>query len=874
MEEILQTVLAFSPLMGPLRYDPAEIEHPMYMFDHRCVGCVVLLCTGEVDAEVIGDAWLDEKLLPKSFFFKFENPLLGNAQLLGVRVRGAVEYGRQYTLRLENFKKPDGSSIAPMEYPLTAPEVAPVPTDAYAEHDAVAHQAARESIVLLKNEDKTLPLAPDSVLNLFGSGVTNFRLSTNGAGRINPRYAPTLRQAVREQSKFELNPQLDDFYALPIDAVPPKEMLESARKKSNTAIQIITRGSTENIDNQPIPGEYYLTSQEEKLMAALCETFDRVVVVLNTGYPIEMRWLKRYPVAAVLYVGLNGQAGAQALCEVLDGRVNPSGRLPDTWTWDYWDNPTSKNFYCPPKGESPVLADHLIWADTCYEEGIYVGYRYFETFRKPVAFAFGHGLSYTDFVHSAGPITAVDEGCTVEITVTNTGKKSGKDAVMLYAALPQTTQEQPARQLVVFEKTKMLAPGESQTLQLRVSSRMLATYVESENAWVLDVGMTDFYEGGSVREAVLCGSLNRTEHKVLQQLTYRLPSPVEFEELSQTGKQWPEGTRTGLLHENTELSHQKGHALQNTYEELVQQDDVCITYPMLRENPTLLNTFVAQLNNRELARLNVMYGSGWGMESKGEAGRLASIERYALPEFCCADGNSGVNVKRPNIGFPSSVMLCATCNTELAEQLGRIHGAEAADNGVQMLLGMAVNIHRNPLCGRHPEYFSEDPLLSARMAAAQLRGIHSAGISDSLKHVACNNCETARKRNHSLVGQRALREIYLRVFELLIAEEMPDTIMTAYNALNGSMTAENAVLIEGIFRDEFGFDGFAMTDWNSYDTADMIAAVNAGISWLTPGEADGSRVAVLEQAIAENRLSRGTLQRNVLRILQVLLRRV
>jgi beta-glucosidase len=219
------------------------------------------------------------------------------------------------------------------------------------------------------------------------------------------------------------------------------------------------------------------------------------------------------------------------------------------------------------------------------------------------------------------------------------------------------------------------------------------------------------------------------------------------------------------------------------------------------------------------------------------------------------------------------VVVCATFNSDLAKEVGRVIGEEAAENGIQMILAPAMNIHRNPLCGRHAEYFSEDPYLAGKMAAGYVQGLHEAGISDSVKHFAANNCETARKRNHSLVGERALREIYLRAFEVLINSVKPDTIMTSYNALNGSMCGSDPILLEGILRDDFGFDGFVMTDWTSYDTVDMVEAVNAGISWLTPGENDGSRVTVLEKAVAEGRITRERLIENARRVFAVLIKR-
>lgn len=859
--------------MGSLQYDPVEIEHPMYMFNHQCVGCVVLRCAVNPDRNHLGRALLDGVKLPECFVFDFVGQNMPPVPILGVRVRGYVEYGKHYTLTLEGFRNEEGEEIEPVSYPLTVPERSK-PAAGHEAHDAVALQAAREGMVLLKNESGVLPLAEGTVLNLFGSGVTNYRISAIGAGKINPRYVVGIREAIELNGSFTLNPELDDFYRAPQDGTPDREMLLRARALSDTAVIMLTRGTGENIDNQPIPGEYYLTEAEESMIAAVSGVFDKTVAVLNTGYPIHMEWIRKYGIKAVLYSGIAGQGGAQALCEILSGQVNPSGRLTDTWAWDYYDIPSSVNFYCPPEGGRPVLADDVIWADTCYEEGIYVGYRYFESFGKQAAFAFGHGLSYTEFERKAGPARLQEDGgWQVEVSVTNVGSRSGKEVVALYVKLPGTLQEQPAKQLAAFSKTKELAPGQTQTLLLKIARKQLATYLKSRNAWVLEPGETVLYLGGSVQEACVCGSIVHKEEVSIQKLKYRMDSPLLLEEISWEGRQWPAGGNTKLRPELESLSYQRTPQLQRKGRALPKSCGQVITWPQVVSNPDLLEAFVGQMTQQELCRLNVMYCENWGMEKKGAAGSLAVLEPYELPDYTVCDGNSGLNLFVPNIGMPASVVTCSSWNTALARKVGKVIGEEAVENGIRLVLATAMNIHRNPLNGRNPEYFSEDPCLAGIMAGSQVKGMHEAGISDSVKHVICNNCETSRKRNHSLVGERALRGIYLRAFEMLIDTEKPDTIMTSYNGCNGCMTAENTVLLEGIFREELGFDGFVMTDWNSYDTADMARAVNAGVSWLTPGEKDGTRVSFLMEAVRRGEISMEILQENIYRMMRIILLR-
>ncbi len=862
--------------MGPLEYNPLEIEQQMYMFDRRCVGCVMVIPTRPVDQSAPGTVRLDGKPL-ENYFFLVMDAGGYTVNMMGIPVRGMVGYGEEHTLAFSGFVTTDGDEIESCELTMHTTEH-PVYTPGYEAHDAIAYQAAAEGMVLLKN-DGVLPLQKDAVLALFGDGVTNFRNSATGAGKINPRFMRTLRDAIAEASDFVTLPELDAFYRLPVNAMPSDEIFQKAREATDLGILIITRGTGENIDCRPVPGEYYLTPEEEALLERISKEFAHTLVLVNTGYPIDMRWVRTYHVDAVLYTGLAGQSAAEATLAVLDGRVNPSGHLSDSWTWTYMDNPANANFYA---GEV-IRADDRIWAQTCYEEGIYVGYRYYETFGREVAFPFGWGLSYTTFSQNA--VLTKDDGdgfASVKLTVTNTGSRPGKAVAQIYAALPETLQEQPARILAGFAKTGELAPGEAEELLISIPEDHLGTWDELRNAWVLSAGEYVFYAGDNVRDAVKIGAFTAKE-KVLSQYEYRIPAPVEFEKISKkSGKTEPEGSLTKTLGEQEEdhllLTTERLRPLPETLAEAagaaaIPATETPVTWAQLKEDPALLDAFTAQFTDEQLARFNVMYGHGWSMEGKGEAGRMAPCKELGVPQYVCADGNSGVNLHKANIGMPTSVVVCQTWNRSLAEDVGRVIGEEAAENDIQMILATAMNIHRAPLNGRQPEYFSEDPLLAGLMAASQVRGLHKAGISDSVKHVACNNCETARKRNHSLVPERALREIYLRAFAILIREEKPDTIMTGYNALNGSMCGCDSILMDGIFRQDYGFDGFAMTDWNSYDTVDIVDAANAGISWLTPGENDGSISGKLAEAVREGRVTRPVLLRNARRVFAVMLRR-
>ncbi len=415
--------------------------------------------------------------------------------------------------------------------------------------------------------------------------------------------------------------------------------------------------------------------------------------------------------------------------EILDGRTNPSGKLPDTWSLDYGDIPASANFYQPPSAEEAPGAGSQYYIDTWYEEDLYVGYRYFETFAKPVMYPFGFGLSYTEF-----DIKAEME--------TLSKKKSGLPA---------------GNQSGIREGAK--------TLELK-----------------------------SVR------------------------------------RQYP-------------------------------------------AKPVETDHIVSEMSVEELARLSVCASHGWGMHEKGEAGRIYRLEKYEIPSYVVADGNNGVNIHKPNIGMPCSNTVCATWNSKLAYEVGRVIAEEAKENEIQMILAPAMNIHRNPLNGRHPEYFSEDPYLAGIMAGNQSKGLEDQGISSCVKHAAANNSEASRKRNHSLVTERALREIYLRVFEVALSVHQPDAMMTGYNAVNGCFAAEDEELIQGIFRKEFGFNGFVMTDWESYETIDIAAAIQAGNCWITPGSQDRTYVDPIIEGVKNGTIEESRLRENAGYMLNVIRKR-
>ena len=861
MEENLK--LQFSPIDG-LLYDIDEIDHPMYMFSHECVGCVMLTASGELsrNGKVLleGREHTDWKIIRTN---NYPNPLLV------VYLRGYInKYDSEAALHIEGFSGTDGSEMQPQDLTIHIKPRRNQYDVKYQKHDEIALQAALESMILLKN-DGTLPLNKGMRVATFGSGVANYRICPTGAGRINPRTRRSLLQAIEETSDFTYDSEIANFYAIPNNRLPDETLLNDVAKRCDAALVVITRGTGENIDNRPVRGEYYLSEDEETLVDTVAKAFDRCIVILNISYPIDTRFLANGGVNACLYTGLGGMQSTEALMRLLVGHDTPSGHLPDTWPIDYFDEPSSVNFLnFTEVTERPLQTDDPTWARVCYEEGQYVGYRYFESFAKKVAFPFGYGLSYTSFEYEPINFTADSEKAELIVRVKNAGTYAGKAVLQLYVSKPNERLEHPLCEMVAFGKTELLVPGQSVDLVLTAQTNDMASYDEVAAAWMLLRGNYVFSFGENVSTRREIGNLCFTEDKIVQQVKNRVCPKIDVHEFSKND-QSVSHKNTGIFDErpfDTVSVADPKPVIPNVPKKTLYYEDVLA-------NLDLAEAFVAQYTDEELCRSNVCFNRDWSMDAKGEAGWTVPIERLHLPSYALADGNNGVNLIKSNIGMPTSCMIAGTFNAELAYQVGCVIAEEAAENGISILLGPAMNLHRNIFCGRNSEYFSEDPCLAGIMAGQQNKGFQDNGVCGCIKHVAANNCEAVRKRSDSVMTERTLREMYLRPFAYAMQIEPSDTIMTGYNALNGVFCDENPELIEEIFREELGFDGFAMSDWNSYDTSDIGNMVRAGISFLTPGSGDDFRVKPVRDELLAGRLSRNTLVRNVARIVRTLAKR-
>ena len=827
-------------------YDPGNVDQGMFSMFAVTSHAVPLIATSEVDPNS-GTATVDGKPVSKGKCIKFDfSPLPFYFVPVGEVTR---EFGKTYTVKLIGFRSKKGKKFAPCTFRLTTAERG---TDdgKHKENEAAAKEVSDEGIVLLKN-DGTLPLATGERMSLLGA-YQDFRISAVGASLIKPRWQFTLEEALVQCASFKLSENAD------------------------TALYVLSRGSGENKDNKPVAGNYYLTETEKRELSAAVKKYQHVVLILNTGYPVEMKWLSSLPLAAILLTGFCGQRGTESLADILCGNVNPSGRLADTWPFDYYDLPAALNFVNQDEN-APVYSDDgkKMGVRIFYEEEQFVGYRYFDTFqnkngeqfdqnRNSAAYFFGHGLSYTKFSLSA---SANWTGGALSVTaeVRNVGERAGKESVLVYVGSPSGRLKKPVRTFAGFEKTKLLAPGEKETLTIEIPAKDFAVYDDKARAFVLEAGEYTVFAGGAIDEAEKIGSFALAQEQVVEKTCSVLAPVEEVKGISADGSVQE---RTSLV-PRAQVFPVRAAYQKKTGPELTKYRGPRILFSDVKAHPEKLDNFVSQFSLKELVDFVVCNGSCWRPKESGAAGKLAHSEKYGVPTYYMSDGNSSVNLNRRTTGFPSSNVLAGTFNKQLAYKVGEVLAKESKEYGIAVNLGPGGNLHRNLLCGRHPEYFSEDPILAGTLMAFQARGQEENGVRATYKHFLANGSELERKSSHSIMNERTLRELYLRVFDKAFSLYKPSCVMTSYNAVNGIYPSESAPLLHDLLRKRWGFDGFIMTDWGACDTADAVRSVNAGTNLLTPG--DKNLFKKIYSAAKRGEISKGTLQESVKRILKILL---
>lgn len=717
-----------------------------------------------------------------------------------------------------------------------------MPAAGFAEY---CRKAAAEGAVLLKNEGAMLPLAPEEMVSVFGrSQIDYYRSGTGSGGGVNVPYVKNILDGMRECPKLSVNEELTALYEgwlteHPFDnggggwAAEPwhqeemeitEEIAVNARKKSEKALFIIGRTAGEDKDYTDEDGSYRLTEREKENLRRVTEQFEQVAVLLNVSNIIDMSWVEdsayQGHIKAVLYIWQGGMEGGSAVADLLCGDVTPSGKLNDTIARRLADYPAAEYF----GGET----------ENIYAEDIYVGYRYFETFcPEKVLYEFGFGLSYTTFSIDVKPASVNGSGAdavlSLPVTVTNTGNRKGKEVVQVYAGAPQGVLGKPVKTLCAFEKTRELLPGEVQELTLSIPVRRMASYDDSgatghKSCYVLEPGDYVLYVGSSVRNvkaAEICGAeAYRVESLLVTEELQEALAPVQQFTRLKPGKQNENKTyemnREPVPVQTVDLRKRMEAALPNA---LPQTGDRGIRLCDVAEGRAELDAFIAQLSDRELAELVRGEGMSSPKVTAGTASAFGgvsdSLYGYGIPIACAADGPSGIRMENgaKATQLPIGTLLACTFNVPLMEELYEMEGKELVENEIDTLLGPGINIHRYPLNGRNFEYFSEDPYVSGHFAAAAVRGIGKSGAAATVKHFAANNQEKARHTVNSVVSERALREIYLKGFEIAVKEGGAVSIMTSYNPINGHWAASNYDLTTTVLRNEWGYRGIVMTDW-------------------------------------------------------------
>ncbi len=721
-------------------------------------------------------------------------------------------------------------------------------------YEELARKAVTEGVVLLKNENNILPLSKEVKLAVFGRMQNNYYKSGTGSGgMVNVPKVWGILDGLK-QEKIQLNEKLLKLYE-EFEAIHPfdvgvgfgnepwsqeemeisEELVKEAAGVSEVALVIIGRTAGEEQDYVNDRGAYKLAEKEADMLRKVRKEFDKLVLVMNVSAVLDMQEVEEIAPDAVLYAWQGGEVGGLGCVDVLLGNVNPSGRLADTIVRKIEDASAFDRF-----GD---LERNF------YSEDIYVGYRYYETFNKEaVMYPFGFGLSYTEFeikfeikkdnkningfsdfkFKDAGfrdsKIKDSDKKIVLSASVKNIGSLPGKEVVQFYVSKPQGKLGKPVLSLVGFAKTENLNPEEEEVLSVSVSSYTLSSYDETgvtgyESSYVLEAGEYIFYFGKNVRDIQEAGRFSLDETVLVEKLSRQMAPAVEYERirpvLSKNSKDFAVGyekTPVAPLIDMKEAKADLPEAKSYTGDKGIKLKDV-------RDGKADMEDFLAQLSDEDLSAIIRGEGMGSPKVTPGTAaafgGVSPSLKSFGIPVGCCSDGPSGMRLDSGARAFsiPNGTLLACTWNTELNEQLYTMLGMEMNKNDVDLLLGPGMNIHRFPLNGRNFEYFSEDPLLTGKMAAAQIRGMKKSGVSGTLKHFCGNNQETNRHTEENVISERALREIYLKGFEIAVKEAGADSVMTTYGPINGIWTNSRHDLCTNILRKEWGFKGIVMTDW-------------------------------------------------------------
>lgn len=737
------------------------------------------------------------------------------------------------------------------------------------EHQEEVRRLAGECMVILEN-DGVLPLqAGTKKIALFGTGARHTIKGGTGSGDVNVRENISIAQGLeRAGFKFVTEGWLDQYdrlyanaqeaYAKKLNEFTEKtgkpsmlyafenpfeepeqpeiteaDVKEADVKEADAAIYVISRNSGEGKDRRAEKGDYYLSDRELQNIRFMTEHYKNCIVLLNVGGVIDLTALKAIEgVQAIMLVGQTGNMGGYAVADVLTAKTIPSGKLTDTWARSYEDYPSSATF----SHRDGNLDDEY------YSDGIYVGYRYFDTFGVMPLYCFGYGKSYTEFEMKTMNVTADEKQVQVEVEVTNIGDKyPGKEVVQVYYSAPDGIMEKPTQELAGFAKTKLLAPGEKDVVTITFATTDMASFDAYDAAWVMEEGEYTIRVGNSSRNTEAVAVIDLDEQVTTLQLKRLMRDTIAVRELHHMipifDIEFDFGVpaipfRIMLQAENFKKELVEYEVMRRTL--MDKRKDEVLTLEDVKAGNATLDELTAQLTVEEMAELCVGTerrngdGNVIGSASScvpGAAGDTTSslLETRKVPNLIQADGPAGLRLETPCTAIPIATTLAQSWDMDLIHRMGELVGEEMKQLHVDLWLAPGMNIHRNPLCGRNFEYYSEDPVLTGLCAATETKGVQSQkGKGTTIKHFAGNNQEDNRMFTNAHISERALREIYLKGFEIAVKTAQPYAIMTSYNLINGVHSANNYDMLQNIARDEWGFEGLVMTDWyTSQDTTEM-----------------------------------------------------
>ena len=746
-------------------------------------------------------------------------------------------------------------------------------------HIALSRRAACEGAVLLKNNG-ILPLRKGAKIAVFGNAQIDYVKGGGGSGDVYSPYDRNIYEGLKMKgkndgwnpadAKVELFHPISLFYESYIrgssddptnkyyrempkngrytEPKVPAELMQAAAEFTDTAVITICRHSGEGYDKNANGCYFELEPEEKELVEDVLANFAHVIVLLNTGTMIDTSWfVNEEKVEAALILWQGGMEGGLAAADMLVGDDAPSGKLTDTFAGCLEDYPSTVGFH-----ESNDCVK--------YTEDIFVGYRYFETIpgsKKAVVYPFGYGLTYTTFKLSDIFVSASEKRIFVSVDVKNTGARAGKEIVQVYYSAPKGKITKEKIALAAFAKTPVIEPGKTATVTMYFDIADMASYDDAgdvkKNAYVLEAGGYKIMVGTSVRDNSCAYTYNVAETRIVKKCkSYCSPKNLG-ERLMADGTYRPVPARKTAQKAFAPTYH-------NEYkprEEIIELYDVA-------EGKATLDEFISQISDTELMTLLT------GKRSTGvcNTGGMGGLFKYRVPSIATADGPAGLRLHWQRgvrtTSFPVATAIACSWNTSLAEEIGRAAALECKENNLQIWLAPALNIHRNPLCGRNFEYYSEDPYVSGKMAAAMVRGIQSERVVATPKHFAANNKETNRLDSDSVMSERALREIYLRGFEICVKESAPKLIMSSYNLINGVRTSESGELLTGILRGEWGYEGMVTTDWSNH--AEHYKEVKAGNDMRMPCQ-EGQ----LKEAYEQGLITRDEMAACVKRVLEMIL---